>query len=63
MAGLKDTLLGPIYIARAMLTTFKHNRKPIVTIEYPERQKAVPPRERGRHILHRYADGLEKCVG
>jgi len=21
------------------------------------------PRERGRHILHRYADGLEKCVG
>src|SRR5437868_14416368 len=46
-----------------MLTTLKHNTKPIVTIDYPARQKPVPPRERGRHILHRYADGLEKCVG
>jgi NADH-quinone oxidoreductase subunit I len=61
--ALKEVLLGPIYIARALATTFKHNAKPIVTIEYPERQKAVPPRERGKHILHRYADGLEKCVG
>ena len=61
--ALKEVLLGPIYIARALATTFKHNAKPIVTIEYPERQKAVPPRSRGKHILHRYADGLEKCVG
>ena len=61
--ALREILLGPIYIVRALLTTFKHNTRPIVTIEYPERQKAVPPRERGKHILHRYADGLEKCVG
>ena len=49
--ALREVLLGPIYIARALLTTFKHNTRPIVTIEYPERQKAVPPRERGKHIL------------
>src|SRR2546430_16565217 len=61
--ALREIFLGPIYIARALLTTFKHNTRPIVTIEYPERQKPVPPRERGKHILHRYADGLEKCVG
>ena len=61
--ALREILLGPLYIARALATTFKHNTKPIVTIEYPEMQKAVPPRERGKHILHRYANGLEKCVG
>src|SRR6266704_941173 len=61
--ALREIFLGPLYIARALATTFKHNTRPIVTIEYPERQKAVPPRARGRHILHRYADGLEKCVG
>jgi len=61
--ALREIFLGPLYIARALATTFKHNTKPIVTIEYPERQKPVPPRERGRYILHRYADGLEKCVG
>src|SRR2546423_78783 len=61
--ALREVFLGPIYIARALLTTFKHNTRPIVTIEYPERQKAVPPRARGKHILHRSRDGLEKCVG
>ena len=41
--ALREILLGPLYIARALATTFKHNTKPIVTIEYPERQKAVSP--------------------
>jgi NADH-quinone oxidoreductase subunit I len=61
--ALKEIVQAPAYIVKAMLTTLKHNTKPIVTIQYPERQKPVPPRHRGRHILHRYADGLEKCVG
>jgi len=37
-------------------------RKP-ETIQYPEEQRPVPPRARGRHILHRYDNGLEKCIG
>ncbi len=37
-------------------------RKPL-TIQYPEEQRPVPPRARGRHILHRYDNGLEKCIG
>ncbi|TMD68519.1 MAG: NADH-quinone oxidoreductase subunit I, partial [Chloroflexi bacterium] len=61
--AVREVLMGPVYIVRALYTTFKHNRRPIVTIEYPEMQKQVPPRARGKHILHRYADGLEKCVG
>lgn len=49
VGGLRITL-------REMLT------KPI-TIQYPEEQRPVPPRHRGRHILHRYDNGLEKCIG
>ncbi|MCL4562474.1 MAG: NADH-quinone oxidoreductase subunit NuoI [Chloroflexi bacterium] len=34
-----------------------------VTIQYPEEKRPVRPRFRGRHILHRYENGLEKCIG
>nr|WP_276974047.1 NADH-quinone oxidoreductase subunit I [Ferrimicrobium acidiphilum] len=36
---------------------------PPITIQYPEEQRPIPPRHRGRHILHRYDNGLEKCIG
>ncbi|HVD04013.1 MAG TPA: NADH-quinone oxidoreductase subunit NuoI [Candidatus Dormibacteraeota bacterium] len=50
-------LIGGLRITmREMLT------KPI-TIQYPEEQRPVPPRHRGHHILHRYDNGLEKCIG
>ena len=50
-------LIGGLRITmREMMT------KPI-TIQYPEEQRPVPPRHRGRHILHRYDNGLEKCIG
>src|SRR5438445_13490949 len=62
MSALRDVLMGPIYIGKGLMTTLKHVVRP-ATIQYPEQQKPVPPRHRGRHILHRYADGLEKCVG
>ncbi len=34
-----------------------------VTIQYPEQRRYVAPRFRGRHILKRYDNGLEKCIG
>ena len=37
--------------------------EPTVTIQYPEEKREVRPRFRGRHILHRYENGLEKCIG
>ena len=37
--------------------------EPTVTIQYPEEKREVRPRYRGRHILHRYENGLEKCIG
>ena len=47
--GLKTTLLSIF-------------EKP-VTIEYPEQKRPVHARFRGRHVLKRYENGLEKCIG
>jgi NADH-quinone oxidoreductase subunit I len=34
-----------------------------VTVSYPEEKRPVRKRFRGRHILQRYDNGLEKCIG
>ena len=34
-----------------------------VTTEYPEAKRPKPTRFHGRHILNRYEDGMEKCIG
>lgn len=37
-------------------------RRPVTT-QYPEQKREPQPRFHGRHILNRYEDGLEKCIG
>ena len=37
--------------------------EPTVTVQYPEEKRTVSPRFRGRHVLKRYDNGLEKCIG
>src|SRR3954465_12285821 len=34
-----------------------------VTTEYPEVKRAKAVRHHGRHVLNRYEDGMEKCIG
>lgn len=34
-----------------------------VTIEYPDVRRPMPRRARWRHVLNRYDNGLEKCIG
>jgi len=34
-----------------------------VTIQYPEVKRPVRTRFKGRHVLKRYENGLEKCIG
>jgi NADH-quinone oxidoreductase subunit I len=48
---------------RGMFTTFREMFGNPVTIKYPEQKRPVRPRFRGRHVLHRYENGLEKCIG
>ena len=34
-----------------------------VTVEYPKEFRDKPQRFHGRHVLNRYPDGMEKCIG
>jgi NADH-quinone oxidoreductase subunit I len=48
---------------RGLLTTFKSMLEKPVTIQYPEVKRPVRTRFRGRHVLRRYENGMEKCIG
>ena len=37
--------------------------EPRLTTEYPREKRPKPPRLHGRHVLNRYEDGMEKCIG
>ncbi len=50
-------------IIKGMATTIKNMGKKPTTISYPEEERELPPRFRGRHVLHRYENDLERCVG
>lgn len=50
-------------LGRGLMTTFKMVIRGPVTTQYPEQKRPVRPRFRGRHILTRYENGLEKCIG
>lgn len=36
---------------------------PTVTTSYPDEKRPKQPRVHGRHVLNRYEDGTEKCIG
>jgi NADH-quinone oxidoreductase subunit I len=42
--------------------TLSQVHKP-VTHPYPEEKRPKPARLHGRHVLNRYEDGMEKCIG
>src|SRR5687768_6107663 len=35
----------------------------VVTVEYPKKKRVKAVRLHGRHVLNRYEDGMEKCIG
>jgi NADH-quinone oxidoreductase subunit I len=43
--------------------TFKQMFRKRVTVAYPKVKRVKPQRFHGRHVLNRYPDGLEKCIG
>lgn len=48
---------------RGLLTTLRSMFEKPVTVQYPEEKRPVRSRFRGRHVLKRYENGLEKCIG
>ena len=55
-----DEIFGPW---RGLIVTFKQMFRPKVTTRYPDEKRAKPERFHGRHVLNRYPDGMEKCIG
>jgi NADH-quinone oxidoreductase subunit I len=45
------------------LVTLRQMFRPRVTSRYPEEKRPKPIRTHGRHVLNRYEDGMEKCIG
>ncbi|MFA5566038.1 MAG: NADH-quinone oxidoreductase subunit NuoI [Acidimicrobiia bacterium] len=43
--------------------TFKKLFEDRSTTPYPEQKREKAPRTHGRHVLNRYEDGMEKCIG
>ena len=52
-----------IELVRGLWTTLRMMFEKPVTVQYPEQKKPVKARFRGRHVLNRYENGLEKCIG
>jgi NADH-quinone oxidoreductase subunit I len=58
------SVLDPVVeLVRGLGTTLKMMFERPVTIQYPEEKRQVRQRFRGRHILRRYENGLERCIG
>lgn len=50
-------------LGKGLGITFRQMLEKPVTVQYPEAKRKMPARTRGRHVLHRYQDGMERCVG
>lgn len=58
------SVLDPVVqIARGLGQVVRYMFDRPVTVQYPEEKRTVRPRFRGRHVLKRYENGLEKCIG
>ena len=64
-----DAANAPKALATGFAITFKHYAeqqtkiKPTETVQYPEEMREQFPRTRWRHVLTRYDNDLEKCIG
>src|SRR6201988_2394514 len=61
--GLRETLKEELSFLGGFKGTLEQMTKPRVTWQYPLEKKPKPIRLHGRHVLNRYEDGMEKCIG
>lgn len=50
-------------IVNGLLTTIKYVFQEKVTVQWPEEERPVRSRFKGRHALKRYDNGMERCIG
>ncbi|MBI3733468.1 MAG: NADH-quinone oxidoreductase subunit NuoI [Chloroflexi bacterium] len=63
MNYLEKLIQGAAGLARGMGVTFGEMLQKPSTVQYPEEKPRVAERFRGRHILQRHDNGLERCIG
>ena len=51
------------YLGGFLVSLRQIGRKQRVTTQYPKEKAPKPIRVHGRHVLNRYEDGMEKCIG
>ena len=51
------------YLKGFLVSFAQQGAKQRVTSSYPEEKRPKPLRIHGRHVLNRYEDGMEKCIG
>jgi NADH-quinone oxidoreductase subunit I len=51
------------YLKGFLVSFAQQGAKQRVTTSYPEEKRPKPLRIHGRHVLNRYEDGMEKCIG
>ena len=61
MGMLTEFLKGLKVTGSTMIGTIFGNE--LVTTQYPKEKREKPQRFHGRHVLNRYPDGMEKCIG
>lgn len=61
MGVITELLKGLRVTGMTMLRTITGQE--MVTTEYPKEMRPKPQRFHGRHVLNRYPDGMEKCIG
>jgi NADH-quinone oxidoreductase subunit I len=59
--GIKD--FDPVAFLGGFKVTLEQMTKPRVTSQYPLEKRPKSNRVHGRHVLNRYEDGMEKCIG
>jgi NADH-quinone oxidoreductase subunit I len=61
MGLIADLWKGLKVTGTEMVRTVTGNR--MLTTQYPKEMRPKPKRFHGRHVLNRYPDGMEKCIG
>lgn len=59
----EEIVRGAGSIVKGLATTLREMIQKPVTVQFPEERRLPVLRVRGRHHLHRYEDGHERCVG
>jgi NADH-quinone oxidoreductase subunit I len=55
--------MGVLDLLRGFTIPLRQVFRPRITEFYPKEKSPKPERLHGRHVLNRYEDGMEKCIG